>query len=51
MTEQGRSAKEALACAKAIMTGMGRKAVNYIGEFNELMLYLEWRVSEEEKAK
>ena len=41
------SAKEALECAKVIMVGMKRKALDYIGEWNTLMLFLEAKVREE----
>lgn len=42
---------EALECAKEIMTGMKRKALDYLGEWNTLMLYLEKKVREEKEAK
>ncbi len=46
MSGKGEAA-EALECAKAIMDGMKKKAVDYLGEFNTLLLYLEKRVREE----
>ena len=41
----------ALECAKVIMDGMKKKALDYIGEWNTLMLYLEKKVREEKEAE
>jgi len=43
-----KEATEALECVKAIMDGMKKKALDYIGEFNTLFIYLERKVREAE---
>lgn len=45
---KSKEATEALECAKAIMDGMKKKAFDYVGEFNTLLLYLERKVREAE---
>jgi hypothetical protein len=37
--------KLALEAAKVIMDGMKRKALNYVGEWNQIMVYLERQVA------
>ena len=48
MSGEGEAA-EALECVQAIMDGMKRKALDYVGEFNTLFLYLGKKVREEKK--
>jgi len=40
-------AERAIECANTIMSGMKKKAFDYMGEWNTLLLYLEKRVREE----
>lgn len=41
------TAKEAHDLATAIMEGMGKKATNFVGEWNTLLLYLEAQIRKE----
>jgi len=41
------TAKEAHEIASGLMTAMGKKALNHVGEWNTLMLYLESKMREE----
>ena len=49
MSNEKEEAMNVLECVKVIMAGMKEKWIDYVGEFNALLLYLERKVREAEK--